>query len=161
HRRRPGDASQAAISVPLLYARQRPLRAPVPHESRPASADRCRADLPAAEDPQGQRQPAACSRPGAGMSDLSARFAPAPRTVPAISQREGARFGHRALSTAGDTTWSFAQACDVAARRAGALKALGIGPGDRVAIVCANRAELMELFLGCAWLGAVAVPLNT
>ncbi len=32
--------------------------------------------------------------------------------------------------------------------------------GDRVAILCGNRPELMRLFLGCAWLGAVSVPLN-
>jgi crotonobetaine/carnitine-CoA ligase len=95
------------------------------------------------------------------MSDLPAQFPPAERTVPAMLQRQAQRFGDRALFTAGDMTWSFAQACDVAARRAGALKALGIGLGDRVAIVCANRAELMEVFLGCAWVGAIAVPLNT
>ena len=26
--------------------------------------------------------------------------------------------------------------------------------------MCGNRAEFMEAFLGCAWLGAIAVPLN-
>ena len=27
--------------------------------------------------------------------------------------------------------------------------------------MCGNRAEFIESFLGCAWLGAVAVPINT
>lgn len=34
-------------------------------------------------------------------------------------------------------------------------------PGDRVAAMCENRIELLELILGCAWSGAIAVPINT
>jgi len=33
--------------------------------------------------------------------------------------------------------------------------------GDRVALMCGNRAELLETVLGCGWLGAVAVPIHT
>jgi carnitine-CoA ligase len=33
--------------------------------------------------------------------------------------------------------------------------------GDRVAILCTKRIEFMQLFLGCARLGAIAVPINT
>ena len=33
-------------------------------------------------------------------------------------------------------------------------------PGDRVAIMCGNRGELLLMILGCAWLGAIAVPIN-
>ena len=50
---------------------------------------------------------------------------------------------------------------EIAARRAGALAAVGIGRGDRVALLCSNRAEFMEVVLGCAWLGAIVVPINT
>ncbi len=32
--------------------------------------------------------------------------------------------------------------------------------GDRVAILCGNRTEFVELFLGLAWIGAVSVPIN-
>jgi crotonobetaine/carnitine-CoA ligase len=35
-----------------------------------------------------------------------------------------------------------------------------IQPGDRVAIICSNRIEFFEVVLGCAWLGAIAVPIN-
>src|SRR5690606_29776264 len=49
----------------------------------------------------------------------------------------------------------------LAARAAGRLAAAGVARGDRVAIMCANRLELLELVLGCAWLGAIAVPINT
>ncbi len=43
---------------------------------------------------------------------------------------------------------------------AGALRARGVGPGDRVALLCRNRAEFLEVVLGCAWIGAIVVPLN-
>jgi Acyl-CoA synthetases (AMP-forming)/AMP-acid ligases II len=32
---------------------------------------------------------------------------------------------------------------------------------DRVAILCANRLETLEIILGCGWIGAIAVPINT
>jgi crotonobetaine/carnitine-CoA ligase len=54
-----------------------------------------------------------------------------------------------------------AEALDRAARRAGALAEAGIGRGDRVAVMSENRLEMIELWLGCAWLGAVLVPINT
>jgi carnitine-CoA ligase len=50
---------------------------------------------------------------------------------------------------------------DAVARRAGGLAAAGIAPGDRVAMMSENRLEPLELFLACAWLGAVYVPINT
>jgi crotonobetaine/carnitine-CoA ligase len=74
--------------------------------------------------------------------------------------RQAERFGGKALVTAGEQTVSFAQACEMAARFAGALHAAGTKPGDRVALICSNRMEFLEAFLGCAWLGAVAVPIN-
>ena len=57
-------------------------------------------------------------------------------------------------------SWSFEETPHVAARFAGTLAAAGIRPGDRVALMCGNRAEFIESFLGCAWLGAIAVPIN-
>ena len=59
------------------------------------------------------------------------------------------------------TTWSAKQAIEAAARRAGALAAEGVKRGDRVALLCSNRIEFMEVVLGCAWLGAIVVPINT
>jgi crotonobetaine/carnitine-CoA ligase len=59
------------------------------------------------------------------------------------------------------TTWTAQQAIEAAARRAGALAAEGVKRGDRVALLCSNRIEFMEVVLGCAWLGAIVVPINT
>lgn len=48
-----------------------------------------------------------------------------------------------------------------AARRAGALRQAGVKRGDRVALLIGNRWEFVEAVLGCACLGAIAVPINT
>lgn len=86
---------------------------------------------------------------------------PAARTVPALLQRLAAADGGRALLRLADTTWSRADAVQRAAGRAAALQAAGVRRGDRVALMCCNRPEFLEAFLGCAWLGAAAVPINT
>ena len=41
------------------------------------------------------------------------------------------------------------------------LRNHGVGRGERVAALSGNRIELADLVLGCAWIGAVVVPLNT
>jgi carnitine-CoA ligase len=92
--------------------------------------------------------------------DIVTAFPPEARTLPAMLQRQARRHGDHPLFVACDVSWSFAETLDVAARFAGTLAASGIRPGDRVALMCGNRAEFMESFLGCAWLGAVAVPIN-
>ncbi len=93
-------------------------------------------------------------------ADILSAFPPDERTVPAMLRRQALAHGNHPLFAAGDATWSFAEAPHIAARFAGTLAAAGIEPGDRVALMCGNRAEFMEAVLGCAWLGAIAVPLN-
>jgi crotonobetaine/carnitine-CoA ligase len=87
-------------------------------------------------------------------------FAPADRTLPAMLIRQAERFAQNPLVTAGGTMWTYADTCEAAARCAGTLRSAGIQPGDRVAIICSNRIEFLEIVLGCAWLGAIAVPIN-
>lgn len=81
--------------------------------------------------------------------------------LPALLAARAARDGDAALFSDRRTCWSSVQALDIAARRAGTLAAHGIGRGDRVALLCTNRSEFMEIVLGCGWLGAVVVPINT
>ncbi|MDQ7911264.1 AMP-binding protein [Phytohabitans sp. ZYX-F-186] len=45
-------------------------------------------------------------------------------------------------------------------RVAAGLRGLGVGAGDRVAVVCLNRLEAIELLFACAKIGAILVPLN-
>jgi long-chain acyl-CoA synthetase len=60
----------------------------------------------------------------------------------------------------GDRHRSWAEVADRVARLAGALKHLGVGKGDRVAVLMLNQDRYLELYLGTAWTGAVIVPLN-
>lgn len=83
------------------------------------------------------------------------------RTLPQMLAVQAERHRDRALLSIGDTTWTFQDAANAAARRAGMLAAAGIGPGDRVALLLGNRIELIELVLACGWMGAIAVPINT
>jgi crotonobetaine/carnitine-CoA ligase len=95
------------------------------------------------------------------MPPLSDLFAPHERTLPAMLARQAERYRNKPLVSAGETTWSFRQTHDEAAGFAATLRAAGIMTGDRVALICSNRLEFLRVFLGCAWLGAVAVPINT
>ncbi|MEZ5785210.1 MAG: ATP-dependent acyl-CoA ligase [Xanthobacteraceae bacterium] len=97
----------------------------------------------------------------AGPSALGAAFSPRERTLPSLLERQSERYGNRPLLIAGDVTWTYVQTRDMAARFASTLSAAGVQAADRVAVMCSNRAEFMQTFLGCAWLGAIAVPINT
>jgi carnitine-CoA ligase len=90
----------------------------------------------------------------------SQSFAPADRTLPAMLTCQVERFAQKPLVTAGGTTWTYADTREAAARFAGALRSADIRPGDRVAVICSNRIEFFQVVLGCAWLGAIAVPIN-
>ena len=95
-----------------------------------------------------------------GETDPRARFEPSARTVPEMLRRQAARYGDRRLFVCEGSAWSYAQVVDIAARSGGRFAAAGITKGDRVAILCGNRPDFIDLFLGCAWIGAVSVPIN-
>ena len=86
---------------------------------------------------------------------------PAERTVPAMLLRGAERHGERTLLSFGDRSWSHREMPGLVAARAEALRAAGVGRGDRVALMLGHRIELLETFLACGWLGAAAVPINT
>jgi crotonobetaine/carnitine-CoA ligase len=74
--------------------------------------------------------------------------------------RQAERFADKPLVSAGESQWTYGNACNAAGCFAASLQASGIRRGDRVAIICSNRIEFLEVLLACAWLGAVAVPIN-
>ena len=86
---------------------------------------------------------------------------PARRTVPAMLQRQAERFGERPLLAIAGVRWTHADAAPAVARRAAALRRAGVQRGDRVAVMCSNRVEFLEVFLACGWIGAASVPINT
>jgi 4-hydroxybenzoate adenylyltransferase len=59
-----------------------------------------------------------------------------------------------------DTTQSFAEVYEGAARSAAALHARGVQAGDRVFLALPDGIDFVHLFLGAMRLGAVAVPVN-
>ncbi|MDQ5836342.1 MAG: AMP-binding protein, partial [Acidobacteriota bacterium] len=56
---------------------------------------------------------------------------------------------------------SYAQLFGSVKKFGGALRALGVRRGERVALVAADCPEFVASFLGAAAVGAVAVPLST
>ncbi|MEL6913985.1 MAG: AMP-binding protein [Pseudomonadota bacterium] len=65
-----------------------------------------------------------------------------------------------ALLRGAEVVATYAEFAWRAAGIAGALRARGIGPGDRVAIFMTNRTEYLEAFYGIWWSGAAAIPIN-
>jgi carnitine-CoA ligase len=99
---------------------------------------------------------------GAGQTlPLRELFPPAERTVPQMLLRQAEQYGERRLVTIGGVTLTYAETSAAAAGYAAAFAAAGTRAGDRVAIMCGNRAEILFTILGCAWLGAIVVPVNT
>ncbi|WP_372841257.1 AMP-binding protein [Phaeovulum sp.] len=65
------------------------------------------------------------------------------------------------LTTSDGTVTTYGDLRDRVARRAAALRAAGVAPGDRVLCQIAKSPEGLYLYLATVWAGAVFVPLNT
>src|ERR1700730_2186723 len=59
-----------------------------------------------------------------------------------------------------DHRFTYAQFADRVSRLAGALRAAGVKPGDRVAFLSTNCHRLLEAYYGVLEAGAVLLPLN-
>jgi carnitine-CoA ligase len=103
------------------------------------------------------------ARPGVELPVRSPlRGVPLPdQTIPALLERQAATHGERPLLSSPGADRTYMEVRDAAAVSAGRLSSAGVERGDRVAAMCRNRSELLDLVLGCAWLGAVSVPMNT
>ncbi len=69
-------------------------------------------------------------------------------------------FSREALVTR-EKRFTYKELKEQAEQSAGAMQALGIGKGDRVAILLPNGEQWLSLFYGAALIGAVTVPVNT
>src|SRR3989442_10319627 len=70
-------------------------------------------------------------------------------------------YPERTALASGGTRSTFRELHDRVARIAAALSRHGFGVGDRLAMLLPNEPEYIELVYACAWLGLIAVPLNT
>ena len=65
------------------------------------------------------------------------------------------------IETAEGRRWTYGDMIALSGRLAGALSALGVEPGDRVAVQVEKSPEALMLYLACLRAGAVYLPLNT
>jgi acyl-CoA synthetase (AMP-forming)/AMP-acid ligase II len=68
--------------------------------------------------------------------------------------------GNRTATVYGDRTRTWAESADRVARLASGLKELGVGPGDRVAMLSLNSDRYHEYLLATWWIGGVVNPIN-
>jgi acyl-CoA synthetase (AMP-forming)/AMP-acid ligase II len=64
------------------------------------------------------------------------------------------------VSGDGETRVSYAQMASDVNRLTNALQSMGVGIGDRVAVMATNSPEYVEIYYACAKLGACFVPVN-
>jgi acyl-CoA synthetase (AMP-forming)/AMP-acid ligase II len=64
------------------------------------------------------------------------------------------------MTICGERRRTFAEVADRVARLAGALRALGVGDGDRVAMLALNSDRYSEYLLAVPWANAVLNPVN-
>ncbi|HTU32562.1 MAG TPA: long-chain fatty acid--CoA ligase [Candidatus Acidoferrum sp.] len=70
-------------------------------------------------------------------------------------------YGDRLALTSDTMHWTFREFQDRVAATAASLQTLGFQRGDRLAVLLPNEPEYIALVYACAWLGVIAVPLNT
>lgn len=84
-----------------------------------------------------------------------------PRTVPALLTHGVVHYADRPAVVDGETRLSYAELARAVEGVSRAYLAVGVQPGDRVAIWAPNRHEFILALLGAQNIGASVVPLNT
>jgi carnitine-CoA ligase len=82
-------------------------------------------------------------------------------TVPELLALRARERDGQLFVACGEHRRTYREAVERADRLARGLSSLGVTAGDRVALLVPNRIERIDLFFGCARLGAVQVPINT
>lgn len=90
------------------------------------------------------------------MAEIDSGF----ETFATVLRRHAAGRPDAPALTYRDRTQSFGALHDASSRTANALRARGVGPGDRVAVLSKNRPEMYELIYACNKIGAVMAALN-
>jgi carnitine-CoA ligase len=82
-------------------------------------------------------------------------------SIAQLLRERAAALGEAPFFKCGGEWLSFAEVDRRSDRVAAGLNEFGVSGGDRVALLAASRQEAVELFFGCAKIGAVFVPLNS
>ena len=80
--------------------------------------------------------------------------------ITSVIQDRAERFANERAVTSVDGDLTYADLVDRASRVAGALAALGVEPGGRVATMLESTIDYMAAWHGIIWRGAVDVPIN-
>lgn len=83
-----------------------------------------------------------------------------PLSVLEFRDRAAAFFGDAEAVVDGDLRFTYAQYAERTHRLANALRAMGVGGGDRVSFITYNTHQLLEAYYGVLEAGAVLNPLN-
>lgn len=86
---------------------------------------------------------------------------PTQRTLSSLLSLRAQRLADDVFISDTQNTWTGVEALRIVQQRAQAFAEAGVRKGDKVAIVCPNSLLFVEVFMACAWLGAVIVPINT
>ena len=86
---------------------------------------------------------------------------PTSKTIPALLDEQAQKFGDREAVVGAGERLTYRSLRLAVRRAAKGLMALGVAPGDHVAILMGNRPEWIVGFLALQQLGATAVGLNT
>jgi acyl-CoA synthetase (AMP-forming)/AMP-acid ligase II len=81
--------------------------------------------------------------------------------IPAMVRQSAKDFGNKTYIIDGDIRWSFIDVEQRMLEAARAFVALGVKPGDRVALLGPNTATWIQAALGIHAAGGVMIPLNT
>ncbi|GAA3599948.1 long-chain fatty acid--CoA ligase [Klugiella xanthotipulae] len=81
-------------------------------------------------------------------------------SVAAILAESARTYGDKAALIVGEETVSYRELWDQTRAYAGALRARGIGPGSRVAVLIPNVADFARVYYATLALGAVVVPIH-
>ena len=82
-------------------------------------------------------------------------------TIPQMAHSAAARLGDAPAVVEGDKVLTYAELGRKADQAAAAMQAVGVQPGDRVAVWASNRSEWIIAALGLQAAGAALVPVNT
>lgn len=86
---------------------------------------------------------------------------PTPHTIPFLLAQGASLFADRPAIVEDHRSLTYSELAAEVVRVSRGLRALGVGPEDRVAIWAPNRSEFALAMLGAQCLGASLVPLNT
>jgi acyl-CoA synthetase (AMP-forming)/AMP-acid ligase II len=81
-------------------------------------------------------------------------------TMSSALDRARRYYSHKKAIVDPEGTWTWGEHLDRVARAAGALRAMGIGPGDAFGLLSRNTFRNCELVHAGYWMGAIPVPVN-